>query len=400
MILKKKALRFNAVTYQPEIQRNFRASGDFRTHRVSWDINGTNGSWVRSIEKGDIIGLVARAEYPAWVNIVKAVELEILYEHETEVNSLIGLVTSSFEYIPLRSASDIRLVLVHPGSFDDALNCTLIHSSLARAKLPGFETISYRWGNSSVQTTINLEYNEKKSEFGVPGSVESILRHLRRSDGQIRTLWIDVMCIDQSNYQERAQQVALMADIYSMADTVNVWLGPSDHISQLAFRVIHDIYNCKKNLCPGGAECTCPGTAHTMTRKDFQNLDNNLDAITQFHLHREPGQTQDQLRNVMQSSHTLISGLFGNSWFTRVWVLQEVINSKRAVLHCDAESIPWKELVEVNDYHNHQVPHLVPLHRLPQIWSHLGKSRNPSMFPSIRDTGEERPEAASRYRDT
>ena len=348
---------------------------------------------MRSIEKGDIIALVARAEYPAWVNIVKAVELEILYEHETEVNSLIRLVTSSFEYIPLRSASDIRLILVHPGSFDDALNCTLIHSSLASAKLSGFEAISYRWG-SSDQTTINLEYDAKKSEFGVHGSVESVLRHLRRNDGQIRTLWIDAVCIDQSNDQERADQVALMADIYSMADAVNVWLGASDHITQLAFRVIHDIYNCKKNLCPGGAECTCPGTAHTMTRKDFQNLDNNLDAITQFHLHREPDQTQDQLRNVMQSSHTLISELFGNPWFKRVWVLQEVINSKRAVLHCGAESILWKELVEVNDYHNHQLPHLVPLHRLPQIWSHLGKPRNPSVFPSISDSGEERPEAA------
>jgi heterokaryon incompatibility protein (HET) len=32
--------------------------------------------------------------------------------------------------------------------------------------------------------------------------------------------------IDQSNNQERAQQVALMADVYSMAEMVNIWLGP------------------------------------------------------------------------------------------------------------------------------------------------------------------------------
>jgi hypothetical protein len=128
VLLKKKALRFNAVTHQPNIQHNFRASGDFRTHRVYWDINGTNGSWVRFIEKGDIIELMVRTEYPGWVNIVKAAELEILYEHETEANKTIGLVTSPFEYIPLRSASNIRLISVHPGSFDDALSCTQLYT--------------------------------------------------------------------------------------------------------------------------------------------------------------------------------------------------------------------------------------------------------------------------------
>jgi Heterokaryon incompatibility protein (HET) len=190
-----------------------------------------------------------------------------------------------------------------------------------------------------------------------------------------------------------------MADVYSVADTVNVWLGPSDHITQLAFRAIRDVYNYKNNLCPGGAECTCPGTAHTMARKDIQNDLTDAtyaDAITRFHSHREPDQAQDHLRRAMQSSQSLISELFRNSWFKRVWVLQEVINSKRAVLHCGTESIPWNELVVANDYyvHMHRVPHLEPLYRLPQIWSHLGKFQNPSMFPSIRDTGEERLEAA------
>jgi hypothetical protein len=115
--------------------------------------------------------------------------------------------------------------------------------------------------------------------------------------------------------------------------------------------------------------------------KDFDNLHEAMDAITQFHLHREPDQVQDQLYNIMQSHFTFTSELFRNPWFKRVWILQEVINSKRAILHCGNDSILWKELIEFNNGQDHYVP---------QIWMHLGRLRNPSVFPSARITNEER----------
>lgn len=89
--------------------------------------------------------------------------------------------------------------------------------------------------------------------MAVPETVESIMRHLRRNDGRARKIWIDVICVDQNNYEERAQQIALMTDVHSMADIVNVWLNPSSHITALAFLVIRDIYNYQRRLCPGRA---------------------------------------------------------------------------------------------------------------------------------------------------
>jgi hypothetical protein len=128
VLLKRKAIRLNAVANRLETQRNVRGSKDFKTHQVSWDTNGVNGSWVRSIEKGGIIEFIVRAEYQAWVNIVKLVELEILYEPEMEDNrtTIDRHVTGFFEYIPLHSAREIRLILVRPA---------------------GFEAISYCWGD-------------------------------------------------------------------------------------------------------------------------------------------------------------------------------------------------------------------------------------------------------------
>jgi hypothetical protein len=109
VLLKRKALRLNAVAHQLEVQRNVRGSKDFKMYQISWDTSGANGSWMRSIEKGDAIEFIVRAEYQAWVNIVKSAELEILYEPEMEENRtmIARHVTDFFEYIPLDSAREI-----------------------------------------------------------------------------------------------------------------------------------------------------------------------------------------------------------------------------------------------------------------------------------------------------
>lgn len=52
------------------------------------------------------------------------------------------------------------------------------------------------------------------------------LRYLRSRD-QVRTLWIDAICINQEDTDERSEQVGRMSDIYKLADKVIAWLGPS-----------------------------------------------------------------------------------------------------------------------------------------------------------------------------
>lgn len=38
-------------------------------------------------------------------------------------------------------------------------------------------------------------------------------------------LWIDAVCIDQTDHREKSRQVAQMGDIYRDAERVLVWLG-------------------------------------------------------------------------------------------------------------------------------------------------------------------------------
>jgi hypothetical protein len=71
----------------------------------------------------------------------------------------------------------------------------------------------------------------------VTTNLYAALLHLRNSSLE-RIIWIDAICIDQKNDEERAQQIQLMAKIYSQASRVLVWLGEAADNSDQALKEI------------------------------------------------------------------------------------------------------------------------------------------------------------------
>jgi hypothetical protein len=53
-------------------------------------------------------------------------------------------------------------------------------------------------------------------------------------DNEERVLWVDAVCINQNDFQERNHQVMQMGQIYSKAERVVVWLGESNEDSKIA----------------------------------------------------------------------------------------------------------------------------------------------------------------------
>ena len=74
----------------------------------------------------------------------------------------------------------------------------------------------------------------------VLNSLQPFFEALRAKDMLIdgKWWWIDSICIDQSNLQERAHQVQLMQLIYRQAEQVIVWLGKPSNDSDLAIDFI------------------------------------------------------------------------------------------------------------------------------------------------------------------
>jgi len=60
--------------------------------------------------------------------------------------------------------------------------------------------------------------------------------------------WTLYVCIDQSNLQERAEQVQLMTAIYQRATKVHIWLGESSHDGDAAIDFLEAIGGTKAGL--------------------------------------------------------------------------------------------------------------------------------------------------------
>jgi hypothetical protein len=61
---------------------------------------------------------------------------------------------------------------------------------------------------------------------------------LRKRINKPFAIWIDAICIDQGDEDEKMQQIPLMGDVYSKAATVYVWLGEGDAASDRAMKYL------------------------------------------------------------------------------------------------------------------------------------------------------------------
>lgn len=106
-----------------------------------------------------------------------------------------------------------------------------------------YSAVSYVWGNSEQIHEVILD----GKPFGVAKNLYQLLTELatRRYSG---CLWIDALCIDQSDLLERNHQVALMGKIYAKAEKVLVWLGPGTNDLCRALVHLQDFETLKKGL--------------------------------------------------------------------------------------------------------------------------------------------------------
>ena len=94
-------------------------------------------------------------------------------------------------------------------------------SCLVEDQLPVYIALSYVWGEFASPADI-LQCNG--AEIPISRNCRDALRALRSLYGSL-TIWVDAVCIDQSNMDERIQQIKLMGEIYTWAEVVYIWLG-------------------------------------------------------------------------------------------------------------------------------------------------------------------------------
>lgn len=110
-----------------------------------------------------------------------------------------------YRYKTLRNG-EIRLLDLSAGETSSQLSCKIVHASIDDPPL--FEALSYTWGSPGDPHTILCD----DEDICVTDNLKSALLRLRGPVLQ-RKLWIDQICINQNDVQERNEQVTLMGDI-------------------------------------------------------------------------------------------------------------------------------------------------------------------------------------------
>lgn len=207
-------------------------------------------------------------------------------------------IASPYAYSPIRD-NQFRLVEIQPGQFDDPLVCQIFHGCIGEGE---YEAISYTWADESGDQDQTQDIIVCSSLALGPRTVkatrncESALRRVR-SITDARIIWIDALCIDQSNFAERGHQVHKMPHIYANASKVIVYLGEASSTSEQLLNAINDL-------------------------RFGAHLDSHLEGHVQDFLSRR--------------------------WFSRVWCLQEVGMANYVEMICGAQTVPFERLVLAN----------------------------------------------------
>ncbi|KAF4535920.1 Heterokaryon incompatibility protein [Lasiodiplodia theobromae] len=204
----------------------------------------------------------------------------------------------------LPEPSAIRLVVLLPSLEQHAdIVCELCNSALSNIVSDKYEALSYVWGDPNKRRPIIVS----RKLFQATENLEAALRNLRHPT-QPRVLWIDAICINQNDVQERNEQVKLMGDIYRCARRVIVWLGPESDTSGAAFQLMRN-------------------------KPDVPDFDNATpQEIKRFWASFVPG---------------LLSfcRLVRRPWFKRVWCIQELALARAVDFQCGQHCASMSDFV-------------------------------------------------------
>jgi hypothetical protein len=129
-----------------------------------------------------------------------------------------------YQYRPLKAPHMIRLMTLLPGTFSSDIRVFLHTKRFEEHSKSNFEALSYAWGTTVDPVNIFVGKTGYHT-LSVTQNLAEALPYLRY-EKRPRVLWIDAICVNQQDLEERSSQVKRMPDIYSRATRVVVWLGP------------------------------------------------------------------------------------------------------------------------------------------------------------------------------
>lgn len=172
---------------------------------------------------------------------------------------------------------------------------------------PSFLALSYVWGSGNDTTIISVD----ERPFPVTRSLFEAITGIREAESVM--IWVDAICINQQDTEEKCIQVKMMRSIYARATSVIFWLGQQGNYDQAAFRLMN---------------------VFVQKHKIFSDLESfRGKSLAQIGLpSSDPGWIG-------------WASLLSRPWFGRVWIVQEFLNATQSVFMTGDLRIPSNLLI-------------------------------------------------------
>jgi hypothetical protein len=213
-----------------------------------------------------------------------------------------------FKHQPLQDpGTQLRYLYLLPKTHNiDHEGQTVVRCQLlsdAEEQAPRYIGLSYTWGDPHVRRPVLVG----DKVFHATENLAVALEHLQEDDKTI-IFWIDALCIDQANMDEKSIQVQRMGGIFASAALVLAWLGPAADESDLALQELESFY---------------------------KSLPESL---------KEVGDSHKEAYSALPL--VAIDTFFNRPWFKRVWVGQEVALNKQVIFVCGQSEVFRRPLLD------------------------------------------------------
>ncbi|KAH8784121.1 heterokaryon incompatibility protein-domain-containing protein [Hyaloscypha sp. PMI_1271] len=254
---------------------------------------------------------------------------------------------NQYQYHPLPpNGEQIRLVVLLPDPPQAHIRIQIVVVPFSSSKPPPYEALSYAWGKKVNPMAIVVEppsvrlprrhrgssaylrrmheinagdghKSKSSSSFAIEvlPNLDSALKHLRLAD-RARVLWVDAICINQPDEEEKKREVWRMGDIYRAARRVVVFLGPETSCSTLAIKTLSHL-------------------GHQVIM-DWAN----------WKLGKAPGRRRDWSKSSCilpydETKWRAINSMLNLEWFQRLWIWQEILSARTAILVWGNSIMSW-----------------------------------------------------------
>jgi len=223
-------------------------------------------------------------------------------------------------------STSFRLLKLHPKSSridvhqnpqkDGYLQGTLVEHKLGDDL--SYDCLSYVWGSPEATTIIFLD----GGALPLTANLELALKSVQQDDLD-RLIWVDAICINQQDQEERRLQVQIMRTIFSGAKRVVAFLGPDADGSETMPAIL-------KRIKEG-----CERFEIIVPFDIIEQSNNRIHNLEEVGL---PRKDDDLWRKV--------TAFLSRPWFVRVWIIQEAVVARDLQFTCGSWSLDGPEVLE------------------------------------------------------